>query len=433
PVWVFDFEIRENLVDKYFNPLKPDSGRVAYRLLPSEYADPDVSPSPINLKVEIRDKDDLLVYGPRGLTLEEQRRQVLYWGGRDNGGEVVDMEKYPYKADLILTYRTTGAKGRQLLSQVSKSAYLNPYSVSIVKPESQDTFWVDETPTMPTINCEGKVEGIFGDATYWPFIRWFWELKAIWHPINTSYRFSHSESELPQPLIGNPNYADDLNKFIGDSLWVKVKIEVLDVPIVKDDVEEHRGYIRGKNPARSTMNPYFGDNRLRAIGWHESNIAGEGWNQFEYRIGNIKKGLPLQGGADPQDIGIMQINMRWHTVKFPAAGWSWKANIDAGREYFNNCLRRAESWNNQNNPNGDVIFHNQDPVDPTRYDTQDHVLRDALCRYNMGGGTPLYEIVEEGGKKYGRPRKNPDGTYIRGWGYAANVLQYFYTSPHPWE
>ncbi len=104
PVWVFDFEIRENLVDKYFNPLKPDSGRVAYRLLPEDYADPDISPSPINLKVEIRDKDDLLVYGPRELTIEEQRNQLLYWDGMGNGGDTLDPERGPFEGELKLRY-----------------------------------------------------------------------------------------------------------------------------------------------------------------------------------------------------------------------------------------------------------------------------------------------------------------------------------------
>jgi len=62
---IFDFYIRENLVKKYFNPLKPDSARIVYELLPLQYADPDVQPNPIDFKIEIRDKDENLVYGPK--------------------------------------------------------------------------------------------------------------------------------------------------------------------------------------------------------------------------------------------------------------------------------------------------------------------------------------------------------------------------------
>jgi len=90
-VWVFTFEIKENLVTRYFNPLKPDSARVVYQILPQEYADPDVSPSPVTMEIEILDKDSILIYGPRYLTDDEMKNQTLYWDGKDNLGDTVDV------------------------------------------------------------------------------------------------------------------------------------------------------------------------------------------------------------------------------------------------------------------------------------------------------------------------------------------------------
>jgi len=106
--WLFTFDIRENLVKKYFNPLKPDSARIVYEILPLQYADPDVEPMPKKMEVEIRDKDSVLVYGPRNLTYQEKKSMVLFWNGRDNGGNLVDMERSPFVVVLDLQYGEIG-------------------------------------------------------------------------------------------------------------------------------------------------------------------------------------------------------------------------------------------------------------------------------------------------------------------------------------
>ena len=331
----------------------------------------------------------------------------------------MDFEKYPFTAELSLTYREV--KGRQFWPPVRRATPLNPYVLNIETPQPLDTFWIDQTPTMPTVSCGATVKGAFGDITWFPFINWFWRIKTIWHPVNTSYRYLDSLYTYPSPLIG-PTYEFKDLAFNGDSIWLKVKIEVKTsfFKTVKDSVDEHRGFIRGRNPARATMNTYFGDDTLRAIGWHES-----GWKQF--LIGNehypeytVQRGCPHQGRADQSDIGIMQINMFWHHDEFPEAGWNWKANIDAGREYFETCLRAAESWNNQH---PDLIYENADPYRPGKTDKDDHVLRDAFNRYNKGTGTNLYIIVEENGVKKARP--NPHAN----WAYACIVIYYYYTKP----
>ncbi len=95
---------------KYFNPLKPDSARIVYALVPQRYANPDSSPNPIGFQVEIKDKDGNLVYGPRDLTYQEQKSQTLWWDGRDNLGQIVDMERGSFEAKLTVYYKETGAK-----------------------------------------------------------------------------------------------------------------------------------------------------------------------------------------------------------------------------------------------------------------------------------------------------------------------------------
>ena len=121
-VWVFTFDIKENLVTKYFNPLKPDSARVKFEIKPDGYVDPDSLPSPISMQVEIRDKDSILVYGPRPLTYDEIKNQVLYWDGKDNGGQVVDFERGPFEAILTLRYRDT----RQGPGEIPRRVSLKP-------------------------------------------------------------------------------------------------------------------------------------------------------------------------------------------------------------------------------------------------------------------------------------------------------------------
>jgi subtilisin family serine protease len=102
--WLFTFEILENLVKKYFNPLKPDSARVVYQIHPMQYGDPDTVPNPIKMEVEIRDKDSVLVRDWQ-LSTQEQKDQVVFWDGKDNQGDTVSVKNNPFETKVILTYR----------------------------------------------------------------------------------------------------------------------------------------------------------------------------------------------------------------------------------------------------------------------------------------------------------------------------------------
>jgi len=48
------------------------------------------------------------------LTYDEQKYQLLWWDGKDNGGEVVDMERGPFSAVVSLQYTETGKDSAML-------------------------------------------------------------------------------------------------------------------------------------------------------------------------------------------------------------------------------------------------------------------------------------------------------------------------------
>uniref|UniRef100_A0A7C6EH25 Uncharacterized protein n=1 Tax=candidate division WOR-3 bacterium TaxID=2052148 RepID=A0A7C6EH25_UNCW3 len=94
---------------KYFNPLKPDSARITFAVIPQEYADPEIPPNPISMNVEIRDCDSNIVYGPAELPDIARKNQVYWWNGKDNSDRYTDPEKSPYLVSFILfTYRQIG-------------------------------------------------------------------------------------------------------------------------------------------------------------------------------------------------------------------------------------------------------------------------------------------------------------------------------------
>ena len=142
-IWVFTFNIDEFNTEKYFNPLKPDSARVVYQIRPSGYGNPDSLPSPINMEVEIRDCDSVVVYTGE-LPYEVQKHQVYWWDGKDNDGEYTDPKKSPYLATITLTYQ--GGKGRPQGS-VSRSTKTTNVPTIIAVPILTRIAPVVEKPT----------------------------------------------------------------------------------------------------------------------------------------------------------------------------------------------------------------------------------------------------------------------------------------------
>lgn len=157
--WLFTFEILENLVKKYSNPLNPDSARVVYELQPFAYADPDSSPNPIGFGVEIRDKDSVLVYGPRNLTTDEQRTRVLYWDGRDNAGDTVSFESGPFRAWLKLQYRAGRQQPGWTLSYTDLSALsLTIDTIICPNDDTSFTYAPEDFPDERIIRCQAEID-----------------------------------------------------------------------------------------------------------------------------------------------------------------------------------------------------------------------------------------------------------------------------------
>jgi len=83
------------------------------------------------MEVEIRDKDSVLVYGPRELSFQEQKYQLLWWDGKDNGGEYTDPEKSPYLASVKLTYKTTKGERQDWIVRRSTTTNNAPVIVGV--------------------------------------------------------------------------------------------------------------------------------------------------------------------------------------------------------------------------------------------------------------------------------------------------------------
>ncbi|MCK4529263.1 hypothetical protein KAW18_18015, partial [candidate division WOR-3 bacterium] len=77
-------------------------------------------------------KDDLLVYGPRELTVEEKRNQVLYWDGMGNEGDTLDPERSPFEGELKLRYREV--RGEEGVAKEEFSTNLISVAISNLEP-----------------------------------------------------------------------------------------------------------------------------------------------------------------------------------------------------------------------------------------------------------------------------------------------------------
>jgi subtilisin family serine protease len=145
-IWVFTFNIDEAHVKKYFNPLKPDSARITYKVLPDEYANPYTEPRPISIKVEIKDNTGFTVYGERELANQEKERQVLFWDGRDNQGDTVNLEQGPFEAELSVYYRETGLR---LLWGCARKTSLYPTEFNLITYDYENNEVPEEEEVVP--------------------------------------------------------------------------------------------------------------------------------------------------------------------------------------------------------------------------------------------------------------------------------------------
>jgi len=103
-ICVIDFEIYEDGVSKYFNP-ETDSAKTPYILLPEYYANPNTKLEPFYVKFEIVNKKDELIFGPKFLTVKQQKRQTVYWNGKNNYGDPAPPDKGPFSHEIVVRYK----------------------------------------------------------------------------------------------------------------------------------------------------------------------------------------------------------------------------------------------------------------------------------------------------------------------------------------
>jgi hypothetical protein len=137
-----------------------------------------------------------------------------------------------------------------------------------------------------------------------------------------------------------------------------------------------------------------------AIAWNESRF-----NQFSRDATSAlrdpystTKEYPLQGGKDPWDFGLMQIN---HPDSYNDPNlsyycddliWNWVANVRQGKAIFDNRFNRALSYNtrpyfsNKFNPIPDPLTHDKTSSEPDK----DQAFFQAYCYYNCKDANVRY-------------------------------------------
>jgi hypothetical protein len=123
-----------------------------------QYADPDVAPNPIAMQMEVRDKDSVLVYGPEALTYQEQKSQVFWWNGKDNCGNLVNMENGPFMATIGLQYQSAGMRNQNALwiFRLIRDLLPNVIYVKRIEPKNNTNIWLKDPlyPPGPVYEAE---------------------------------------------------------------------------------------------------------------------------------------------------------------------------------------------------------------------------------------------------------------------------------------
>jgi hypothetical protein len=110
------------------------------------------------MKVEIRDKDSVLVYGPRDLTKEEQYRQMLWWDGTNNAGDTLGMEGNPYNVNITGQYKGSATTTSSTLKATASSSEEGKFDGNLEENISYvnlDIFWARNN--LPVFTKEEQV------------------------------------------------------------------------------------------------------------------------------------------------------------------------------------------------------------------------------------------------------------------------------------
>jgi hypothetical protein len=214
-----------------------------------------------------------------------------------------------------------------------------------------------------------------GDVTFYWDMNVEWNGDAVYTPIAENIYQGIVEGTI------NDNWADleiktDHPLLGGDQVTLHVKAVADGKAYETNPTWKEIFKIKGKNPSRTSILSALGDDKYKAIAYHET-----GFNQFHKRKyiedKNKKEGLegpsmsadfPYQGIDDPRDIGIMQISNPKEKINGDAIVWDWTVNVRTGKDIFDENYIRALSYLKK--ISGMTNF------------TQEQLLKETYCGYN---------------------------------------------------
>jgi len=178
-------------------------------------------------------------------------------------------------------------------------------------------------PEMPKPPVKVQLQNYKGGKVnfYWDI--WIeWDGRGNWHtPRNPEIYQGTAEAnndEIKELEI-------DLSSFIRGGQTIKLQLKAVAGGKTYTSKEENLFIIKGLNPSKELMLSTLGDLKYKVIAYKESRF-----NQFAPNANTecvSEPNYPLQGGTNPDDIGIMQIN----NPKNDDIIWNWVANINEGK------------------------------------------------------------------------------------------------------
>jgi hypothetical protein len=197
------------------------------------------------MQMEVRDKDSTLVYGPRALSYQDQKSQVLWWNGKDNGGQVVDMERGPFVTVLDLQYGESG-KGRaeQHVRRAIKGLFPNLIFVEKIEPIPSQIIELRNYPIGPiyTAHWDQNQNQIIVDP-----IKPFGDYIEIYEAGKKKLAFSLTlsiNSRVPPWQMGAElagkyslkidKYGDIMGQFNGTGFTLLFKKDINNIPSIED-------------------------------------------------------------------------------------------------------------------------------------------------------------------------------------------------------
>ncbi len=322
-----------------------------------------------NVTLKIKDSEGV-VKTMTGLQAVSQ----ITWDGSKDGGGTIQPGIYSVSLSAISGGKTTESK------TVLK---ITVFTVKITAPTNDQTFYIDKTPAMPTINAEAKLIDTTAQATY----SWSLILQDTDHPVCKDINLSGT----------GKNWTPDFGiTIMGGSYQIKVTANVNNISM-NNNVS---GGIGGENPDLSDVKNYstgYGQGSfakdeiackiaVQESGGYCSQKLG---CQFDESDGSV---ITSTSGA----VGIMQII----SGRTCAQTWNWKENLKQGFKLleekrsiaknhhtteknvkYNPQLMKCIKDNQVSNPSFDFT---PPPLSGSVYDGNTQLGRESIRAYNGG-------------------------------------------------